>query len=248
MFAFKLWSRFGAFRDPITITQNITLPIPPKTAVGGIIAAILGLDYNECFTDEDYFSFGYSLILNSHIRKKSFAQNYVEDYTKNSTKIQNQIAKVIKNFTNDCKEEFKITRFQKPKPIFRELLIDPQYLIFINNFKYEAEITKLMKSHNSVFHLYMGNTEFAANYEYVPCSGEKYNFDVLDSFTAKPQNIVFESGIKYTKMYAATKTYGSRQYTDYKSIVVADDRISLKNKIEGYSIETNLGKYNCEFI
>ena len=49
MFCFKLWSQFGVFRDPLTITQNMTFPIPPKTTVGGMLAAILGIDYNELF-------------------------------------------------------------------------------------------------------------------------------------------------------------------------------------------------------
>ena len=84
MFALKLWSKFGVFRDPMTITQNITLPIPPKTTVGGILASIIGLDYDKYFKDENYFNFKYSVVLLKEIRKKSFAQNYVMDYTKKS--------------------------------------------------------------------------------------------------------------------------------------------------------------------
>jgi len=73
MIAFKLWSNFGVFRDPLTITQNITFSIPPKTTIGGMLAAILGIDYNDYFQDETYFDFQYSVVLLSTIRKKSFA-------------------------------------------------------------------------------------------------------------------------------------------------------------------------------
>lgn len=89
MFCFKLWSRFGAFRDPLTITQNLTFPIPPKTTVGGILAAVLGIDYSDYFNDPDYFDFFYSLVLARPIRKKSLAQNYVSKYTvKSETKFK----------------------------------------------------------------------------------------------------------------------------------------------------------------
>ncbi|MEA1899229.1 MAG: CRISPR-associated protein Cas5, partial [Thermodesulfobacteriota bacterium] len=84
MFGFKLWGRFGSFRDPITITQNMTFSIPPKTTVGGMLASILGIDYNEYFNDNEYFDFGYSLVLKNPVRKKSFSQNYIMDYTKTS--------------------------------------------------------------------------------------------------------------------------------------------------------------------
>ena len=86
MFGFKLRGNFATFRDPLTITHNLTLPIPPKTTTGGIMAAILGIDYNDYFKDDEYFDFQYSLITQKLIRKKSFAQNYIADYTDRSAK------------------------------------------------------------------------------------------------------------------------------------------------------------------
>lgn len=79
MFAFKIWGAFASFRDPMTISQNLSLALPPKTTVGGMMAAILGKDaYLE---DKDFFDFKYSCIVLNSIRKKSFSQNYVEKYT-----------------------------------------------------------------------------------------------------------------------------------------------------------------------
>ncbi|MCR8684683.1 CRISPR-associated protein Cas5 [Campylobacter ureolyticus] len=80
MFAFKIWSKFGAFKDPMTISQNITLNFPPKTAVAGMMAAILGVD--EYLKDDGFNSFKYSVVTNSNTLKKSFSQNYINDYTK----------------------------------------------------------------------------------------------------------------------------------------------------------------------
>ena len=263
MFGFKLWSDFAVFREPLTITQNLTFSIPPKTTVGGILAAILGIDYNEYFNDDEYFNFKYSLVLNKEIRKKSFAQNYIGDYTeKSSGKITaiTDYNKWIKKLNDSDKKGKKandiikkiqknfINKFPTPKPIFRELLINPEYLIFINNFKYENEIIHYLKNHLSKYNIYVGNSEFAANYKYIECQYQEKIIDKLDSFTSQTNNICFEPDKKYTNLYVATKTTENRTYKDYRNLVVSDKSLLLKEKIKGVVITTDIGVFNCDFI
>jgi len=295
MFGFTLRAGFGAFRDPLTITQNMTLSIPPKTTVGGMLAAILGLDYHDWFGDAGFFDFGYSLILQNPVRKKSFAQNYVMDYTKIASlrfdsllkvrdkihdldhhenerahavspdsgktfnekelkkieklgvKIEKAASDLDKSMTDWAEKTSE--KYSKPKPIFRELLINPAYLIFIHGFRYEDEVKRLMKNHESRYPLYMGNSEFPATYTYIDClSAEKKPLNVLDSFTGNPGNIRFEQGKKYTHIYAATRTTGDREYRDFRSVVVCDHPISLSKAVEGYRVQTDSGDYGCEFM
>lgn len=292
MFCFKIWGKFAAFRDPLTITQNLTLPIPPKTTIGGMMAAILGIDYHDYFNDPDYFDFKYSLISENKPRKKSFTQNYIMDYTSRSKAkfdkikgyffsadklnkleqererllnleerskseekkfigIDQKIDKAKKDFSkryNDYHED-NTHRFPKSKPIFRELLLNPEYLIFIDDFKYEAEIIQYLKDHSSAYQLYLGNTEFAGNYLHIPIEEyEKQKLDKLNSFTVQPDLIKFELGKQYTPVYAATKVVNDREYRDYQKIILCDQEICLKNSIDGYSIKTEYGVYYCEFI
>lgn len=291
MFVFKLWSRFGAFRDPITITQNVTLSIPPKTTIGGMLAAILGMDYNDYFENQQFFDFRYSLVLQNPIRKQSFSQNYIEDYTVKSHLKQDAILKIIKksklledykskivnktqlNILNNVDDDYsekdkKLKKKQddyqkelimfnermnakmpKPKPIRRELLINPSYLIFIKDFAFENEIIEKLQSHKTGFALYMGNSEFSANYEFVKCNHYKeQRFSQVNSFTQAQENIKFESGKKYTTIYAATKTVKGRKYRDFKKVTISDKDISFENPIDGIMVHTNGGEYNCEFI
>lgn len=288
MFGFILWAGFGAFRDPLTITQNMTLSIPPKTTIGGMLAAILGLDYQEWFNDKDYFDFGYSLILQQAVRKKSFSQNYIMGYTKKSSvrldvmlKIRDHeqslamleiqkneltskeivngkerkkiisLKKKIEDKTNklnNLKEKSSV-KYSKPKPIFRELLIEPSFLIFIDTFKYESEIVASMKKHESAYPLYMGNSEFAANYRFLECRSWKSKpMTELDSFTGAPDKIAFEAGKKYTSIYAATQTTGNREYRNFRHVVVCDNKIVLSTPVKGYVVNTERGNYACEFI
>jgi CRISPR-associated protein Cas5h len=291
MFAFKLWSHFGAFRDPITITQNITLSIPPKTTIGGMLAAILGMDYNEYFENPDYFDFGYSLVLLNPIRKKSFSQNYIEDYTakshlkheglrkvlKKSIMLEEHMSSIRKTQTKDFFEDFNDTdlendekldvkqedfqkalenyneiimsKMPKPKPIRRELLIKPSYLVFIKDFGFEEEAVNRLKAHRTGFALYMGNSEFAANYQFVDCQDyNKKPLSRIDSFTQFQDRIKFEPNRKYTTVYSATKTIEGRKYRDYKKIIICDDFISFNTLVNGVWVKTSAGEYNCEFI
>lgn len=291
MFGFRLWGKFAAFRDPLTITQNLTLPIPPKTTVGGIMAAILGIDYNDYFGDEDFFQFKYSLVLTKPVRKKSFVQNYIADYTSISATKCNIIKEYL-DVKAECeklnsekkvlieKEDLSKTevkklsgmdkkidsaknRFEKKsqdydkrtsnpfrektKPIFRELILDPEYFIFVKDFKYENQLVEYLKKHFSEYNIYLGNTEFAANFENIEIEPEKKFLINLNSFTVQPDKIKFEIG-KYTNMYAATRVVGKREYRDYKKLIMCDSGIKLKDKIEGYSIMTKQGVFNCEFV
>ncbi|MDY6822292.1 MAG: CRISPR-associated protein Cas5 [Thermodesulfobacteriota bacterium] len=292
MFGFKLWSGFGAFRDPLTITQNLTFSIPPKTTIGGMLAAVLGMDYQDYFDDPEFFDFGYSLILLNPVQKKSFAQNYIEDYTKKSAtrldamlkvrssekklsdyekqkreieakeaigeKEQKEILILDKKINSSQKALIKARndwmrksseRYTKSKPIFRELLINPAFLVFIHEFKFETDIVKRMKNHESAYPLYMGNSEFAANYRFVECvSWRSKEVTELSSFTGFTDKITFEPNKKYTSVYAATRTVGHREYRDFKHVVVCDKPIRLSAAIAGYEISTELGRHGCDFI
>lgn len=291
MFGFKLWGNFATFRDPLTITHNLTLPIPPKTTTGGIMAAILGIDYNDYFKDDEYFDFQYSLITQKLIRKKSFAQNYIADYTdrsakkldvmidyystkknlmeltdergkllfiKNPTKVEEKktiaIEKKIEKVKRDYDKKHQNytqslqTQFPKSKPIFRELLLNPEYLIFVKNFKYENKILEYLKNHKSEYNLYMGNTEFAANYEYIPCESINISLRNLNSFTTHSDKIIFEAGKKYTSLFLATKVVGDREYRDYRKLILCNKDLNLKTEITGCKIKTEFREYNCEFI
>jgi len=255
------------------------------------MAAILGIDYNTYFNDPEYFDFKYSLVLEKPIRKKSFAQNYVADYTKGSeTKISAMekyfnIRKKYNGFVQekkrleDCSEpskkeenflmtadkkieaEFKKLKkgsdnfskvfnssFRSPKPIFRELLIAPEYLIFVKDFKHEEQIIPLLQTHFSAFCFYMGNSEFPANYRLLDCEWGLEGANILNSFTASPSKIVFEEDKKYTNIYMATKTIGAREYRDYKNFILCDKAILLKNENPTIVVKTNAGKYYCEFV
>jgi len=113
MFAFKIWGSFASFRDPITISQNLSLPLPPKTTVGGMMASILGIE--NYFNDDEYFDFGYSCVMLNEIRKKSFSQNYIDKYTSRvGTKIT-AYESAIKKYRDVEKAKEKLLKLKREK-------------------------------------------------------------------------------------------------------------------------------------
>lgn len=138
MVAFKIWGNFASFRDPITISQNISLPLPPKTTVGGMMASILGI--NNYFEDEEYFDFGYSCIMLNEIRKKSFSQNYIEKYTSRvGTKIT-AYETAIKKYREVEKTKKKLLTLHKEKEELLKL-----------DFPKKAQILKLEKKPKEIY-------------------------------------------------------------------------------------------------
>jgi CRISPR-associated protein Cas5h len=247
MLGFKIWSRFGVFRDPLTITQNITFPLPPKTTVGGMMAAILGIDYNEYFRDSEYFSFEYAVVPLGAIRKRSYAQNYINDYTKTSSRKLSGLGNASDHNENDAEKIRE--RFTSPKPIFRELLCEPAYLIFVRNFKHEERLRKALNEHTTEFALYMGNSEFPANIQSVQIISEEVIEETeVHSFTLHPELLEFEARKRYTSLHFATRASDEREYSEYVKIIFSESGVKLKKAIDAVAITTKENSYVCEFV
>lgn len=246
MVAFEFRSRFGAFKDPLTISQNITLSIPPKTAVGGIMAAILGIDdYQD---DAEFFSFTYSVIVPSELRKKSFSQNYINDYTAKSL---TQLNLLMKNDTQKLAAGFRDAKSPQ-KPINRELLINPKYLIFVENFKYQEQLKECLEKRLCHYPLYMGNSEFAATFEKRDIQNVEditLNDEYLHSFIAEEDAaaIDFEAGVRYSNVRFATATHTGRRYQHYRNLILASAPIRVTS-LTCKKITLENETLHCQFL
>ena len=247
MFAFEIWGKFASFRDPLTISQNITLPMPPKTTVAGMMASILGIE--EYFTDEAFSAFKYSIVTLESIRKKSFSQNYINDYTSNVQTHLNSIKKADYEKIGSGLRDSK----NPQKPINRELLLNPKYLVFINNFLYEEKITTYLKEKVSKFPFYLGNSEFAGNFRYIEIQEINEHFAKkarVDSFVLESDldSVSFTEGVRYSKLSFATVLDSYRTPTAFSSVIIGSDAISVNNlTIQSITLDNN-SVYHCRFL
>ena len=246
MFAFKIWGKFACFKDPLSISQNITLPLPPKTAVGGMLAALLGVD--DYLSDDDFMDFRYSVVLDGAISKKTFSQNYINDYTKKTKTHLNSLKNLdMQKISNGLRD-----KSAPQKPINRELLIDPKYTIFIDEFKFENEAIDSLKNRISKFPFYLGNSEFAGNFEFVEIMNfANKNFDEIgiDSFVPqdKTQNICFDKNVLYSPICFAGSLDSDRSPKTHINLIFSSDQIRAKN-IEVYEVICAQKTYRCIFV
>ena len=246
MFAFEIWGRFASFKDPFTISQNISLPIPPKTAIAGMMASILGVE--NYFDDIAFSDFNYSVVTLNPIRKKSFSQNYINDYT---SKVQTHLNSLKKSDYSKIKTGLRDTKSPQ-KPINRELLLDVKYLVFIKNFKYQDKITTYLKNRISKFPLYLGNSEFAGNFKFVEINTHRIidlpstevNSFILESDT---KYIEFKGDIRYSNISFATTLNSKRTPISISNIIVGSKAISVKN-MSIYSIQCQDKIYHRRFL
>lgn len=246
MFAFKIWGKFACFKDPLSISQNITLPLPPKTAVGGMLAALLGVD--DYLSDDDFMDFRYSVVLDGAISKKTFSQNYINDYTKKTKTHLNSLKNLdMQKISNGLRD-----KSAPQKPINRELLIDPKYTIFIDEFKFEKEAIVNLKNRISKFHFYLGNSEFAGNFEFVEVINfSNKNFDEIgiDSFVPqdKARNICFDENVLYSPICFAGSLDSDRSPKTHINLIFSSDQIRAKN-IEVYEVICAQKTYHSIFV
>lgn len=247
MFAFEIWGKFASFRDPFTISQNISLPIPPKTTVAGILASILGVE--EYLEESEFSDFDYSVVPLNPIRKKSFSQNYINDYT---SKVQTQINSLKKSDYGKLSEGFRDKKSPQ-KPINREILLDVRYLIFIKKFADEDMITRHLENRISKFPLYLGNSEFAGNFKLVKIYDAQEILNMpsakVDSFLLESdvKQIEFEEGIRYSSLSFATKLNKKRSPVSMASVILGSSSISVK-EMTLYRIKCEDRVYHCRFL
>ncbi|MGC9203091.1 MAG: CRISPR-associated protein Cas5, partial [Thermoproteota archaeon] len=76
------WSDYAFFRRGYSTTSPLTYPFPPRTAISGLIACIVGMDWNEYYSKvEDKFSQENSLFsiqLLNPIKKIRINQNLID--------------------------------------------------------------------------------------------------------------------------------------------------------------------------
>lgn len=138
------------------------------------------------------------------------------------------------------------------KPTNRELLINPSYLIFIDNFKFEDEIVKNMKNRISRYNLYMGNSEFGANFKLLDIESFKLkNFESvnLDSFLEEDlvKNIEFKDDVFYKNTLVTTKLDKNRSPINSINLIYSNSKILAKN-LEAYEIKIENRVYFCRFV
>jgi CRISPR-associated protein Cas5h len=141
-----IWGDYAFFRRGYTTTSPLTYPFPTRTALSGLISAILGLERDSYYDTFSERNSAFALQIISPIRKIRIKQNLID--TNTGFYLWNN----------------KGQRAQIPFEYIKE----PKYRVYVSlEGKLFDRLVSLLKEHESVYTPYLGISECIANFRYI---------------------------------------------------------------------------------
>jgi CRISPR-associated protein Cas5h len=172
LISFKFFGKYGHFRKPYSNVSSLSYPFPPRTAIAGLLGAILGIPKGEIAERFNERNLSAAIEITSAIKTTTHVTNFRQD---SSGGIDYSIKHTRKNAGK--KELKKIPEWNMATQIPMELLRSPSYTLYINLKENMQELVSRIRSERYVYTPCMGLSEFLAELEYI-------SFDV-----AKPLDI-----------------------------------------------------------
>lgn len=201
---FEVWGEYGHFRKHYTTTSPLTFSIPSRTALTGLLGAIIGLSKEEYlgYFGRDKAYLGVRLM--NPVKKIRFAENLID--TKKAGSMMNE----IKNRTQ----------------IQYEFLKDPHFRVYFAHDDPEVQraARDLLSAHRSVYTPCLGLSEHIANFGYIgEFEAEEKHSEAVEIHTAvrsdEIENLVFEPGRQYISEIMPAEMAGNRTVTDYPEVI-----------------------------
>jgi CRISPR-associated protein Cas5h len=133
--SFTLSGDFAAFRDPSVTTNQTVYYIPSKSAVIGLIGAMLGVERSNSFAE-------------------IYGAQYLDLYAVTYIGIKfESVPRKVTFFTNH-----RSLKEKKIKPFKKELLVAPRYTIFVSSEKDRLDkLQQIIENRNFVYSPYLGH-------------------------------------------------------------------------------------------
>lgn len=220
---FELFGDYAQFKKFFTNMSPTSFSIPPRTAIAGIIGAIVGIDKTvnpEHFSQEDTFI---ALQLINPVKKTRIAQNYLK--------------------TTSPSHLYDI---QAHKPTNVEFLKDVRFRIFFSCKSKELYTTllSLLERHQSVYTISLGISNCLANYDYLGefCLESIQAEQRVDLNSVVPMDSVsevyFNKPLKLQRIVLPSVMKNDREVVKYDEVLVelCGDAISLTLKDQCFRV------------
>jgi len=162
---FELSGKFAHFKVPESTRGNFTFPFPPRTALMGLIAGILGIQRNSYWQEnQKFYSAKIAVEILNMVLKDSLKINYTQTKTITSLrKIGAPITLLIPKDPGSHKSRGFITQFKL------DLLKNVKYRIYvsIDDDELHKQLVKRLKEKKYVYPPYLGHANFFANINYL---------------------------------------------------------------------------------
>ncbi|SDN71955.1 CRISPR-associated protein, Cas5h family [Desulfonauticus submarinus] len=147
---FDIWGDLGHFRVPYTTSSPLTFPIPPKTALYGIVGAVLGYDKKNYLEKFQNRKWKFAIGIKNKISTIRIAENVI------NTKVVKMFARMPRG--KSCRTQINF-----------EFLKNPYFRIYVTSLD-NNELNKLkilLKEHKTQYTISLGISECLANFRFV---------------------------------------------------------------------------------
>jgi CRISPR-associated protein Cas5h len=198
---FDVWSEYAHFRKFFTTTSPLTFSLPPRTALCGLMGAILGFPkdtYLSKFLRKDA---NFAVRLMNPVKKVRFSENLIDTDSVKTMNIIKQHTRIKFEFLKDAK--FRIYFSHSDPDLY-------------------SNAREMISAHKCVYTPFLGISEHIANFSYIgeyPLKKiEKPTEVAIDSIIPKDQilQIQFESGKEYMTETLPNEMAEDRTVNDYK--------------------------------
>ena len=219
---FDIWSSYGYFRRPYTTTTSLTFNFVPRSAVEGIIGAILGISNKDLASKLLESKIGVG-ILNA-VRKIPFSTMHTH------SDFWRQMRAYL--------EAKPVTKKSDPyhARVNMELLVNPKDRIYFDDPELSDGLADMLAGHQTVFTPYLGTSTMIANFAYV----DVFDYDATRKEVAEISSIVPYSDrmpnvvIEKDKVYAIEQNVPGRLnekrelLSSYSAIYSPDGQTTIK--------------------
>jgi len=227
---FDIWGDYAHFRRYYTTSSPLTFSIPPRTAIIGLVSAIIGLGKDEYlqYMTKDKACVAVRLLGTS--KKIRLGMNLIN--TKDGYWIP------VKKGSHEPRTQIR-----------SEFLKDPRYRIYF--YHEDEEIHQSLKrnlsQHKSVYTPYLGISECLANFEYVgeiAVAGKPEGEGFSYIHTVLPLDVLLEAkllepGYKFFKERIPVEMLPDRIVTEYREVLYEAEGRPIIARVEEVFILEN---------
>ncbi|MHA1694079.1 MAG: type I-B CRISPR-associated protein Cas5b [Candidatus Helarchaeota archaeon] len=237
---FDIFAPYGHFRVPYTTTSPITFPVPPKTAIAGMIGSIIGLDRLDYLNYFQNGSMRIAIKVLNPIRKTIINENFI-----NTKKVG--VSKYFARMKAGTSNRTQINV---------EFLKNPGYRLFISH-KVDS-IMKYLESylvkHSTYYTLTMGLSECIANFTYIGKfetnekrleEGEYIELDSILPLSVEyklPEKLEIIEGRKLIKVKLPLELSSSRELVMASDFLIEQDGQTIPVQLKRYELIKNINE------
>lgn len=216
---FDVWSEYAHFRKFFTTTSPLTFSLPPRTALCGLMGAILGFPKETYLNQFPRKKANFAVRLLNPVKKVRFSENLIDT---ESIKTMN----IIKQHTR----------------IKFEFLKDAKFRIYFSHTDPEIYSTArdMLSTHRCVYTPCLGISEHIANFSYIgeiPIKMvENTNEVSIDSVIPKDQilSVRFETGKEYMTETLPNEMAEDRTVNEYQQFMFERNCKTISASVNHY--------------